>query len=299
MKLHRTILLALPVLLLTSCGGEDPQKPVGPSSTSNSQTSGSSTSANPYVRHLTIEEIQETFKTASEGIKKITKSVIEDVYTKSDFNGETGKFDTKELKLTEDSTLYTNSIIFTSFTASNPEKSEEYEQFGKYDTAHEPSYGANIEKYIAFNDEWDKINTIDVYKPIGQANKKNVVTPTDATASAAETMFNMLDFRFDLINPVAKKDKLTTFAVDTKGYYIVVCTEKVETTVGDDKTVTTVEKGYKFQSGQLFQGSFKTTIEQSVVSTEQVTHKYVTSYTAEFSYSANGTFDRSKLPGAN
>lgn len=298
MKLSRSILIILPALMLASCGGGDPKQPVGPT-TSASSPSTSSSVVNPYVRHLTLEEVVSTFQEASRTLNKITNVSVKDSYVEATLNGETGAYDKKEYVLNEVSALFTNSVIFTSFTAANPDKEDEYKMFGKYDTVHEPSYGAQVEQYIAFSDTFDKINTINVYKQVGQANKKNEVIPVDATLTNAETKFKMLDAKFALIDPQSEKDNLTTFALDTKGYYEIIHTVKSENTIGDAKTIDTHTKAYKFQNGQLFYETITDKTENIQVSTDKRVSEMTTSYSAEFSYSTNGEFDRSKLPGAN
>jgi len=292
MKLSRLILLVLPVLLLASCGGTDPKKPENPSSTSAS-TSVTSSTVNPYVRHLTLEEVVATFESAQNGVKKITNVQVKDNYIELTRNSETGNMDKKEQTLTEVSTLYTNSVIFSSYTAAHPDSASEYQTFGKYDA----TYGPKVEQYIAFNDSYDKINTIDVYSQIGESNKKNIVTSVNATLEEAEIHFNMLDSRFALIDPASEQDKLVTFAVDTKGYYDVVYKNSSEIEVSGTKKTTTIQKSFKFQSGQLFYETTSVNYKEEI--SDVLQNEYTLSYSAEFTYSSNGEFDRSKLPGAN
>lgn len=291
MKLSRLFAILIPLLLLASCS-EEPKKPVNPSSTSTSTTASTST-VNPYVRHLSLDEVIETFDSASQTIKNISKANITDFAMESTLNDSTGDMDKKEFKLTEVSTLFTNSVIFSTYTASNVEKIDEYSKFGRYDA----TYGPQIEQYIAFSDAFDKINTINVFKAIGASNKKNVVISEDATLVKADEKFKILDSRFTLIDPSEVKDKLVTFAVDTKGYYEIVYKNVVENTVSEIKTTTIEQKTYKFQSGQLFFEKVEKNYKE--IKNEIVQKETSMSYSAEFTYSSNGGFDRSKLPEAN
>lgn len=294
MKLNRILLLLLPVTMLVSCGNSDPKKPENPSSTSTSITSSSS-SVNPFVRHLTLDEVVETFETAKKGVKNITKASVVDSYYSATYNSETDDYDVVSNKLDELSTLYTNSVIFSTYTASNLDKPDDYIRFGKYSN----EYGAEVEQYIAINDSFNKINTIDVYKKIGESNKKNIVNSVDSTLKNAEEKFTMLAVKFELIDPEEEQEKLTTFAVDSKGYYEITHTNYSETDDGIKITTFIQQKTYRFQSGQLFYETVKTSYKEVFSQTSKLNVESVESYTAEFSYSTNGEFDRSKLPEAN
>lgn len=291
MKASRLILLIMPALILASCGGGDPKKPENPSSTSAPITSSSS-SGNQYVRHLTFDEIVDTFKSAEEGMKKITNVTQKDYALVASLNTSTGNLDKEEYNLDEVATLFSNSVIFSSYTASKADKSDEYKMFGKYSD----TYGPQIERYVAFNDSFDKINTINVYRQIGEANKKNVVNTYDATVDEAENKFYLIDHNLDLIDPIVDKDKLITFAEDTKGYYEITW-RRVEVTLTDVKTTDTYTKSFKFQNGQLFYEIVEHVKEVEKDST--IIQKQIGQLSAEFAYSSNGLFDRSKLPQAN
>ena len=280
MKIYRLLLL-IPVLALSGCGNDDPKKPVSNPSVSVTSMTSSLTSGSTYYRALSLDEVTDAFEKVSEHIKDSQSIKVN--LSESDYETIDEEIRVTSYALESNIRLFSNSIVHAAY---NADRSEDYKNFGFYNE----EYGSLVEKYEYIDNNFEYINTVNVYTKIGEANKKNILSQSPYSIALCDNTFN-LGKNIYLINPLSESVHISLAAELSNGNYEI--RFKYDSSSEEKQIIST--HTYLIQDGYLLSWSYRYE-RNKIISEEEKAPENVYAYRYEISYSSNGDFDRASLP---